>query len=152
MRHLGRLRLRRAEVLQMTAKEYLSQAWRLKTRIENMAEILAFMKSSAEYPAHAFSDMPRPPQRNIYRNEDAIVRAMEYERRIEAERDKLSSAMNTITAIEDATAQAIVVKRYIDRKTWESIAVETYVSLRQVHRLHGQVLAEITAKLQDGTL
>jgi DNA-directed RNA polymerase specialized sigma subunit len=136
----------------MTAKEYLSQAWQLKMRIESMTEMLAFLQSAAKYSSPQFSDMPKPPQRNIHKTEDAIIRVMDFEEKIQTERDKLSGVMAIITNIGDATAQAIVVKRYIDRKTWNDIADETYASLRQVHRIHQTVLDEMTAKLKDGTV
>ena len=132
----------------MTAKEYLWQAWEIKQRIESMTGILAFLKSSAGYTTPAFTDMPQSKVRNIHKSEDAIIRAMEYEDRIQTERDKLAGIMDTISRINDPTAQAIVVKRYIDRKAWDEIAGETYISMRQVHRLHRGVLDEITESLK----
>ena len=135
----------------MTAKGYLSQAWSIKLRIESMTEMLEFLRSAAEYIPSQLSDMPHSATRNIHKNEDAIIRYVDFEKRIQAERDKLSDVMAAIENINDPAAQAVIVKRYIERKTWDNIAVETYVSLRQVHRLHQSVLDDLENRIKDGT-
>jgi len=133
----------------MTAKEYLSQAWQLKMRIESMTEILEFMKSSAEHITPSLTDMPKAATRNIHRIEDAIVRFMDYEECIQTERDKLTEVTRTITGIGDPTAQAVIVKRYIERKTWLEIAADIYASERHARRVHESALAEIEGFLKS---
>jgi hypothetical protein len=63
----------------MTAKEYLSQIKRIQTRLSAMADQLECLKSSAEYISPQFSDMPRPATRNVHKNEDAILRVIEWQ-------------------------------------------------------------------------
>ena len=136
----------------MTAKEYLSQAWKTMMRVESMTEMLAVLKSAAEYPPACAPDMPKSTTRNIHKNEDAIIRVLDLEERIRAERVKLDGIIAVIANISDPTTQAIIVKRYIDRKTWNEIAEEIYISLRQVHRFHQCILDEMDHRLKVGTL
>ena len=136
-------RAAKKEAWRMTAKEYLSQAWKIRLRIESMAEILAFLKSATEYTTPALSDMPKSASINTSKNEDAIIRYMEYDARIQVECDKLRSVLTTIANLSDPVAQAILVKRYIENKTWDVISNETSISIRQAHRLHQYALDEI---------
>jgi len=127
----------------LSAREYLSGAWKIKLRIESMTRVLEFLQSAAEYTGPAYSDMPKSAARNIHKNEDAVIRVMEHKERIEAERRKLADVMDTIAGISDPAAQAVVVKHYIDRKTWARTAAEVFVSERQARRLHAAALAEV---------
>ena len=135
----------------ISAKEYLSQAWQIKMRIENMTEIAAFMRSAAECPLTNLNDMPKPP-RNIHKNEDIIINILEYEERIKSEQKKLDGVMQTIAEINDPTSQAVIVKRYMERKTWTEIAAEIYASERHTRRVHEAVLAEIEQFLKSDRL
>ena len=127
----------------MTAKEYLSQAWAIKNRLEAMVEQLAFLKSTAMYTTTQFSDMPRPCTQNIRKNEDAIIRVLNYEERIQKQYAKLDEINATINGLSDSTAQAILSKRYLGHNTWDEIASALYISRSRVFELHNAALAEI---------
>lgn len=127
----------------MTAKEYLSQAWSIKTRLEVMADQLAFLKSTALYVTSQYSDMPKSGIRNIHKNEDAIVRILDYEEQMRKQYALLDEINETINSVSNATSQAILVKRYLGHNTWDEIVKTIYISRSHVFELHKAALIEI---------
>ena len=127
----------------MTAKEFLEQAWKSKLRIESLTSILEMLKSTAEYSSAPISDAPRPATRNVRKTEDAVIKIVELEERIEAERQKRNEVLAVIASIEDEFEQLLISKRYIERKRWSEIAKEIYSSERAVYYAHTKILAEI---------
>ena len=133
----------------MTAKEYLSQAPRISIRLKAMAEQLEHLKSVAEYLGVQYSDMPKSP-RNLCKNEDAVIRVLEMEGRMNIEFAHLAEINDTIEEMTDPQQQAILVKRYISEKPWETIASELNISVRHVQRLHNDALDEVAQTLKVG--
>ena len=127
----------------MTGKEYLLQIAVINRRIETLSEMAAHARSSAEYSSPSFENMPKSPTRNIRKQEDAIIRALEYDERIRAEQEKLNEIRRTIDNIADPTAQAIIFKRYVEYKTWEAIARSLHYSEARVYQLHREALAAL---------
>ena len=136
----------------MTAKEYLSQAWSIRIRLEAMAEQLEFLKSTAQYIVPQYSDMPKPATPNIHKNEDAIIRVITYKERMEKQFAKLDEINETINSVSNPTSQAILVKRYIGRNTWDEITSAVYVSRSHAFELHNAALAEIEKLIQKRTV
>jgi DNA-directed RNA polymerase specialized sigma24 family protein len=131
----------------MTAREYLSEAKRIKIRIEAMSEQLAFLRSTAEHIAPQLSDMPKPPI-NIHKGEDAIIRVLAFEERLKIQFTKLDEITATINEVTEPTLQVVLTKRYIGGKTWAEIARETYICERHIRRLHKQALDEVDILLK----
>jgi len=126
----------------MTAKEYLSQARKIDIKLKAMAEQLEHLKSAAEYVGVQYSDMPRPV-RNIHRSEDAMVRVMDMEKRINAEFIRLTEISATIEQMSDPVLYTLLVKRYLTGEAWQDIAEDMSVSISHLYRLHSAALDEI---------
>jgi DNA-directed RNA polymerase specialized sigma subunit len=133
----------------MTAKEYLLQINRIQTRLPAMAEQLDCLKAASKYTSPQFSDMPKPATRNIHKSEDAIVRVMEWQEKINAEYNRLADINATINAVTDPLLQSILVKRYVGGKTWSEIARETFICGRHIRRLHAKALDEVDLLLKE---
>ena len=133
----------------MTAKEYLSGAWQIKLRIENMTEIAEFMRSVAESTSANISHTPKPATRNIHKTEDAIIKLIDFEQRIEVEREKLNEVLSVIDNIKDPIAQKVTVKRYIERKSWNAIASEIFASEKTVRNIHATMLREVEKVIKN---
>jgi DNA-directed RNA polymerase specialized sigma subunit len=127
----------------MTAKEYLSQIRRIQTRLSAMADQLECLKASAEYISPQFSDMPRPATRNVHKNEDAIVRVIEWQEKMNDEYHRLADINAAINAVADPLLQSLLVKRYVKGDTWGAISRELFVGSSRVYQLHRDALAEI---------
>ena len=135
----------------MTTKEYLLQAQSIKIQLDAMAEQLEFMKSIVSYASSPqYSDMPKSTSYNVHKNQDDIIDFIDYEEKMNKQRDKLNEINKTIYSIKDPKLQAILVKRYLSNKKWSEISLEMYMSLRHVQRLHDIALEEITKILKVG--
>ena len=135
----------------MTAKQYLSQIRRIKMRVAALSEQLACMKEVAGLASSVISDLPRSPNRNIYKLENEVIKQLEWEEKIEGELNRLEEINATIAAVADPTLQTLLVKRYVGGETWEKIATDLFVSIRHVYRFHDEALAEIRKLAVDVT-
>lgn len=128
----------------MTAKEYLSQAYRLDQRIERKLEDRDRMRAKLVKATAQLTGMPRGSGTDWT---DAAVRVMEYEQQIAAEIEELCRVKTeiraVIDAVEDKRYKDILEARYINFKSWEQIAVDMHYSYVHVIRLHGEALRAI---------
>jgi len=131
----------------MTAKQYLSQIRDIQLRLMTMTTQLECLRSAAECITTTHSDMPRSDTRNIHKNEDAILRVLEWEEKMQSEVNRLADINATIAAVSSPTLQSLLVKRYVCRETWEKIAGDLRYCLTQIKRMHYAALAEVEEKM-----
>lgn len=133
----------------MTAKEYLSQAFRIDQRINSKLEQVSSLNDLATRATSVFNDMPGSPNRNIHKIEDAIVKIIDLENEINAEIDQLVDLKveirDTIKKVGKIEYQTLLEKRYLCFQTWEQIAVDMGYELRWVYRLHNKALAAVAS-------
>ena len=131
----------------MTAKDYLSQAYRIDQRINSKIEQVQSLRDLAEKASATLSDMPRNPSPNIHRMQDFIAKALDLESEINADLCRLIDTkheiITAIKCVENRELQTLLELRYLCFKTWEQIAVELHFDLRWVHRLHNRALNEV---------
>ena len=134
----------------MTTKEWLSRA----TNIDK--EIGRLLRERRAAWDRAVSVTSRLNANNISGTKDphkydALVA---YENLIDAKVDELYAIKQEIVAainnVQDSTLRALLTEKYINGKKWEQIAVDLNYSWRQIIRLHGRALQEITIP-KDGT-
>ncbi len=130
----------------MTAKEYLSQTRGIKLRLETMREQLEFLRSAAVCVTSSFDRTGSQVTRNIRRNEDAVIRVMEFEEKMQSVQMQLAEITAVINSVSDPAARAILTKRYIGGKTWDRIGREVFLCERQARRIHDNALAEIDSR------
>ena len=132
----------------MTAKEYLLQYRRIKSRLNAMAEQYESLKSAAEYIGVQYSEVPKPPLPDVRRGEKAIIRMMEMESRMNKEFARLADINETIESLSDPLHQAVLVKRYISGKAWKVIAAEVFITTRHLRRVHSRALKAIETAIK----
>lgn len=134
----------------MTTKEWLSRA----TNIDK--EIGRLLRERRAAWDRAVSVTSRLNANNVSGTKDphkydALVA---YENLIDAKVDELyaikQEIMAAINNVQDSTLRALLTEKYINGKKWEQIAVDLNYSWRQIIRLHGRALQEITIP-KDGT-
>jgi len=108
-----------------------------------MTEQLAFLKSTAQYLAPQFHHAPASNPPNVHRQEDRIIHVLDYEEQIKKLYDKLAEVSAAINSVSNPTAQAILVKRYLGRGSWDEIVNEVHISRSRMFELHNAALAEI---------
>lgn len=90
--------------------------------------------------------------RGTSRLEDIIVEIDEKEellqRRVHWYMDAVESVKSLILTVEKDTARQILVKRYIDCKKWEIIALETGYTVEHIQRIKRKAVQEIARRPQ----
>lgn len=137
----------------MTAKEYLSQAYKIDNDINSKLEQVASLRDLATKATSTISDMPGSPNRNIHKMEDAIVKIIALEDEINSDIHELISLKADITHIIKLVAnraeRTILEKRYLCFDTWEQISVDMGYSIQHTFRLHDKALNEIDGFLKE---
>ena len=131
----------------MTAKEYLSRAYRIDYRISSKIEQVESLRGLAEKATATLPDMPFNGTCNGHRMEDFITKAMDLESEIYADLCRLIDTKRDIAtviqSVENPELQTILELRYLCSKTWEEISVTQRLDIRWIHRLHNKALAEV---------
>ena len=73
-----------------------------------------------------------------------VVPASDLQMQLMAAQEELKFVTMVVTdmvgRLEDVNQQMVITKRYLDNESWEQIGVEMDMTLRSVHKLHGQAL------------
>ena len=130
----------------MTTKEYLNQISRLDKMINNkLAEILQY-RELAFGLSSVRSDMKVRTSPEIDRIGNAMVKLEKMEQKLDEMIDRYVDKKNHIVAqidaMEDEMHYQVLFARYIEKKTFEKIAIELNYSLRQIARVHESALAD----------
>ena len=131
----------------MTAKEYLTQAYRIDQRINSKLEQVSSLRDLSTKATSTFSDVPPSGTRNVHRMEDVICKIVMLENEINAEIDHLvdlkREIREVISAVKNLECQTLLELRYLCFKTWEQIAVEMNYSIQHIYRLRDKALTQI---------
>lgn len=131
---------------QQMAKDYLSQAYRIDTRINSKIEQVNSLHSLATKATSTLSDIPPSGTRNVHRMEDIIAKIIKLEDEINADIDELVDLKRNITQlikkIDNPEYQTLLELRYLTFKKWEEISVEMSRSIRNIYDLHCEALEQ----------
>ena len=129
---------------QKKAKDYLSQAYRIDTRINSKIEQVNSLHSLATKATSTLSDIPPSGTRNVHRMEDIIAKIISLEREINADIDELVDLKRNITKlikkIDNTEYQTLLELRYLTFKKWEEIAVEMNYGMDNIFYIHKKAL------------
>jgi seryl-tRNA synthetase len=131
----------------LSAKDYLSQAYRIDQRINSKIEQIQSLRALAEKATATLTNAPKSGNRNIHRMEDIIAKMVDMESEINADMNRLVDLKHEIVTfikyVESVELQTLLELRYLSFKTWEQISVEMNFDRRHVTRLHGRALQEV---------
>ena len=131
----------------MTAKEYLSQAYRLDKRIDSKIEQLKSLNLLATKCTSTLSDMPKSQSISNSRLEDTVVKIVDLQEEINMDIDSLvdlkRDIVKTIKSVQNPEYQIIVELRYLCFKTWEEIAVQMNCSIDNVFKIRKNALKSV---------
>jgi len=137
----------------MTAKDYLSQAYRIDQRINSKLEQVQSLRELATKATATLNDSPVSGSRNVHSMSDIIDKMIDLEAEINDDIDHLVDLKREIVAaikrVENPEYQTLLELRYLCFKTWEHIAVALGYSIQHIHRLHDAALKKITPFLKD---
>lgn len=138
----------------MTAKEYLSKAYRLDQRINSKLEQVASLNDLATKVTNTLTDMPRNPNHATSTMADAIGKIIDLQAEINRDIDSLvdlkREIVTAIKTVENTEYQTLLEKRYLCFATWEQIAVDMDYSIQHIYRLRDKALSKIfIQKIKD---
>ena len=133
--------------MQVSAKEYLSQAFHIDQRISSKLSQVMRLREAATSCTATLSDMPRPDSPSRQQMADTICKIVDLEREINEDIDRLvdlkAEARRAINAVSDPDQQLILELRYLCYKPWNEIMTELGYSEPTIYRLHGEALKKI---------
>nr|DAE75112.1 MAG TPA: Protein of unknown function (DUF1492) [Caudoviricetes sp.] len=131
----------------MTAKEYLSQAYRLDQRIDSKIAQVASLNDLATKCTATLTGMPRNPNRGGSTMADAVCKIVDLQEEINRDIDRLVDLKREIVvvikAVENPEYQVMLEKRYLSFQTWEQIAVDMNYSIQHIYRLREKAYAAV---------
>ena len=137
----------------MTAKKYLSQAYRLDQRIDSKIEQVASLNDLATKCTSTMTGMPRNPSGSTSTMADTVCKIIDLQAEINRDIDALvelkREIIGAIKAVENPEYQTLLEKRYLCFLHWEQIAVDMNYSMQHVHRMHSTALKEIVVPEKD---
>ena len=136
----------------MTAKEYLSQARFLDTRINAKIQQVAALNDLATNASATLNGMPHSPNRGGSKMADIVVKIVDLQHEINSDIDELVDLKQEITRriklIPNTEFQLILEKRYLCFMPWEKIAVDMDYSIQHIYRLHEWALQQFPVPVQ----
>ncbi len=137
----------------MTAKDYLSQARYLDTRINSKIKQLEALNDLANSATATLTGMPHNPNKATSKLADTVVKIVDLQREINDDIDKLvdlkSGIRRTIETVQDNEQKALLEMRYLNFITWEEIAVKLGYSMQHTYRIHDNALKSVALILKD---
>jgi len=139
----------------MEAKEYLESYRLIQTRINVLMSEIERLRAEAESVSINLDGMPKG-QSSMDKISRLVAEIADYESTLT---DELSGLyirrMRIITQLGKLKShkhQLLLQKRYIECKSWETIAYEMDITWRHCYRLHGSALAEFQEVMKHEVL
>ena len=137
----------------MTAKDYLSQAWRVDRMVSAKLEQVKSLHLLAEKATATLSDMPRKPAPNSHRMEDIIVKIVDLETEINGDIERLVDLRRDIGKVIKDMAnpdhQVLLELRYLAFLSWGEIAREMRYSKSRIFVIHQDALEIVKISMAD---
>ena len=131
----------------LSAKDYLSQAYRIDQRINSKIEQVQSLRALAEKATSTLSATPTSGTRNIHRMETIIAKMVDLESEINTDLNYLidlkHEIVTVIKCVVNPELKTLLELRYLCFKTWEEISVSLRLDIRWIHRLHNRALCEV---------
>ena len=135
----------------MTAKEYLSQAYRIDQRINAKLEQVARLRSLIERVTTSFGHELVSCTRNVSAMENTIIKIIMAEKDVDAKIDllleKRAEIEGVIGLVADPNARLLLEMRYLSYKGWRDIAAEMEYCPSNAFKLHNQALFMVATVL-----
>jgi len=127
-----------------SAREYLSQAYRIDQRINSKLEQVESLNLLATKATSTLTSMPRNPNRATSTMADAITKIIDLQEEINCDIDCLvdlkREIVSIIKSIDNTEYQTLLEKRYLCFLTWEQIAVDMSYSIHHLYKMHNAAL------------
>ena len=125
-------------------REYLKKAECLRRRIQRKTNEIYLLHQQAEgMNGSGISNMPRTVSPDPSKMEGTVALEQDI-KDTQQEYDALIADMERrIKAIDDADDRDLLTKRYLEFKSWDTIAAEMFISKRKAYYLHNKALKSL---------
>jgi len=131
----------------VTAKDFLSQAYRIDQRINSKLEQVQSLRELATKATATLTDAPVSGSRKVHSMSDIIDKMIDLENEINEDIDRLvdlkREIVSLIKRVENPEYQTLLELRYLCFKSWEQIAVTMNYTSRNVFKMHDQALERV---------
>ena len=131
----------------MTAKDYLSQAWRVDRVINAKLAQVRSLRELATRATATWSEIPVTGSRNFQRMEDIIAKILDLESEINADVlnlvDLKRDIVATVKAVADEDCRTLLELRYLAFQSWGEIAEDMRFSKDHIFTLHRKALSAV---------
>ncbi len=131
----------------MNAKEFFQRNYYLEQRVNSRLRRLSDLRQLAGQVTPSLGREPVSGSADVHKLDGTIAKIVDMEREINEEIDRLVEAkcesMAVIRQVEHPDQQLVLELRYLDFKSWPSIAEEMGLSPCWVQTLHERALAAI---------
>ena len=138
----------------MNAKEFMSRAYRLETRINNKTEQIQILRALSEKVTASYGSEAVSHSRNVDSMADSIARISELETMLRNTVNELVAVRKEITDIidrvPDVNCQTLLELRYLCMRSWDEIRVIMGMSSTNMFRLHSDALRLVEQILNAG--
>ncbi len=137
----------------MTAKEYLSQAWRVDRMVNAKLKQVRALRTQAELAVSIVSGMPVGGTRNTHRMEDIIVKLLDLESEINADIDKLVALkrdiVTVIRQVPNDDYRELLELRYLAFLPWGEVADDMRYNKDYIFALHRKALSAVNIPSEE---
>ena len=131
----------------MNAKEFFQRNYYLEQRVNSRLRRLSDLRQLAGRVTSSLGREPVSGSADVHKLDGTIAKIVDMECEINEDIDRLvdakREAMAVIRQVEHLDQQLVLELRYLDFKSWPSIAEEMGLSPRWVQTLHERALAAI---------
>lgn len=135
----------------MTAKEYMSRAYRLDQRINSKMEQLKHLKSLSQRVTAAYGTETVSHSRNVDIMANAVIRIAEAEAALNEQIDRLVCVRKEIREVIDLVAdpdcRILLELRYLGMKPWNEISSKLELGRTRLYTLHIMALKMVETVL-----
>lgn len=129
-------------------KEYLKKVECLRRRIQRKKHEIYLLHQQAEgMNGSGISNMPRTVSPDHSKMEGTVFKIMALEQDIKDTQQEYDAQIadmeRRIKAIDDANDRDLLTKRYLEFKSWDTIAAEMFISKRKAYYLHNKALKSL---------
>jgi DNA-directed RNA polymerase specialized sigma subunit len=132
----------------ISAKEFLSQAYRIDQRINSKLEQIQSLRELATKATATLTDAPPSGTRNFHRMEDVICKMLDLENEINTDIcvlvDTKQRIVTAINGVDKPEYQTVLELRYLCYHTFWQIGEELNADASTVFRWHDKALNKIT--------
>ena len=143
---------RRRRKRTMTAKEFLSRAYRLDKKIDWKIRQVDSLNDLATKASSTLTGMPKGTSSSTSRLADVVTKIVDLQNTINGEIDRLVDIKAEITAVIGAVDSEdyrnLLELRYLCFMDWEQISAEMNYSLRWTYTMHGRAITAVDRILE----